>query len=121
MGKIIGKIFKKAVGAILAKIFGMKKCLLNHHSPPRAVIEYQNVTAHGKVCKVGKSTFGSIASVMAETSCSVNATVLSHLLRIGSDKVERYPAPESELPTMLSQGGDSIAFLLQNFFSQNCP
>ena len=83
----------------------------------RAVIEYRDLTRHGKVCKAGKSTFGSVATVMAETSCGVDATVLSHLLRIGSDKVERYPAPESELPTMLSQGGDSIAF----FFPEIVP
>ena len=72
----------------------------------QTVIEYQNLTRHGKVCKVGKST----VSVMAETSCGVDATLLSHLLRIGSDKVERYPAPEGELPATLGERFDCVRY-----------
>ena len=39
-----------------------------------------------------------------------NATILSHLFRTGSDRVERYSVPEGELPVSLSEKFDCVRY-----------
>ena len=39
-----------------------------------------------------------------------NATILSHLFRTGSDRVERYSVPEGELPAALSEKFDCVRY-----------
>ena len=72
----------------------------------RKVFQYQptknlsNIYNHVKFCEKDASS--------PDANPAPNATILSHLIRTGSDRVERYSAPEGELPAALSERFDCV-------------
>ena len=64
----------------------------------KAVLRYQGTHAHRRLCTPRKLRFPGPESLHAQNDGGATATILSSLLRMGSDKIERYPASEHELP-----------------------
>ena len=74
----------------------------------RKVLQYQptkpmsHLYNHVKSCESDNSN--------PDVKPAHNATILSHLFRTGSDRVERYSVPESELPPALTEKFDGVRY-----------